>query len=215
MAISFLSDALDLPNLWREARATLTRQLDRLFFVKPTLTHGDDQSAARLPEPVRFCFPSSIKQWYSSSCSHDLYMSAECTLGTSGHVAGGHTGRRHSIETLNRSVQFAFNTNRRQNLRWLPAFALIALLSVLIGLAWIPFSYSIRVPVLFQMNQYTPVTIIEAGTLIDTLPEGTRVAKGQAIAHLASTKLELELVARQGELSRQSSKLFTLQVETR
>jgi putative peptide zinc metalloprotease protein len=78
-------------------------------------------------------------------------------------------------------------------------------------LAWVPFAYSIRVPVLFQMAQHNPVTIIEPGTLVDTLPEGTRVTKGQTIAHLASAKLELELVARQGELSRQSSKLFTLQ----
>lgn len=207
-----LSDTLDLPNLWREARSTLMRGLDRVFFVKPTLARGD----------APHMLPGFMSMYAVLSIAYQAFVFA-CLLAIMYlflrnarlELVGLLLVGMVSVGTLSKPVRggakLAFSAEQRQNIRWTPAIALVTALFSAVVLAWIPFSYSLRVPVLFQMNQYAPVTIVVPGNLVDVLPEGTSVTQGQAIAHLVSPQLELELVARQGELSRQSSKLFTLQ----
>ncbi len=207
-----LADTLDLPNLWRQSRAKLIQQLDAMFFTKPTLTQSDDPQ----PVPSYLSFYAVMSVAYQTLIVGGLLLMIYTTLRNArwellGVILVSILAMSAAAKPARSTGQLLMSAEHRRHLRWLPTTVLtVALMSVVIVFMW-PLPYSFRAPVLFQMSNYTPVTIVEPGRLIHCLPEGSQVEKDQVIAQLASPEVELELLARTGELGRQNARLAALQ----
>jgi len=109
-------------------------------------------------------------------------------------------------------VTFVGTPGRIRNLRKgrvsLSVFLALALLAAVV---WIPLPARLHAPVFLEVKDAKSVVVMVDGKLLRCQPEGARVQSGDVIAQLVSHDLQLNLVARRGELSRQRARLVGLE----
>ncbi len=194
-----LADLLDLPNMWSLSRLKLMQQFDRFFYSRPTLIHADQPQ----PVPAALGVYAVLSIAYQSLILGGLMVVIYVTLRNAnaelmGMILVMVVGASLTGKPVRAGVKLFDTPEKRRHMRWSSIIALGSVCGLCVVLFFWPLPYSFRAPALFQMSSYTPITIVEPGTLIDALPEGTRVAKGQVIARIASPSLDLELLSRSG-----------------
>jgi multidrug efflux pump subunit AcrA (membrane-fusion protein) len=116
------------------------------------------------------------------------------------------------VRPVNMIGQVFRSPSRLHNFRRGRAFAFSLLIaSSIAAVYWLPIPARIIAPAVIQYADATQVVNVVAGKLVHVLDEGTAVQKGTEVARLESKVLELELIARQGELVRQKAKLYGLE----
>jgi putative peptide zinc metalloprotease protein len=98
------------------------------------------------------------------------------------------------------AVRLARNPVRRAELRQgrVALVGAVALAAAVVILAW-PVKYYVRAPLVLLPADAARVYAAVAGTLTETLPQGKQVERGQTIARLQNTDVELELARLTGE----------------
>ena len=89
--------------------------------------------------------------------------------------------------------------------------SLLAAISLLVAVVWLPLPARLNSPAFLEVKDVRSVVVMVDGRLLRTQAEGASVHAGDEIAKLVSNELELSLVTRRGELSRQRARLVGLE----
>ena len=208
-----LSDVLDIPNLWQQARGSLAVAVRRLFWGTPP---GGDAALPQTPLPGLWLYALAsgfyrgivavviltfvfevLRAWRLELVAQGLIAGSLGMLILSGWQAG----RR-------------FLGSPRRPRRWRRgrvAVSVCVLLALGGSVCWLPLPASLRVPVLIHFANSQPVVAVIDGQLVECVPEGSYVEQGETVARLESPLLKLELLARQGDLARHRARLDGLE----
>lgn len=206
-----LADLLEIPNLWRQSRLVLVQQLDRFFFRRPTLLHNES------PELLSgylslYALASIVCQWLALGTMFFVLFAvlrnAKLDMLAALLMLAGLALAGRPVIKLSRLI---VRSDVRKNVRIVPSLLVLLLIGTAAVVTLVPIAHTVRVPVLVQISNYRPVTVVEAGRLDHVIAEGAMVKPNDVLAQLSSPQLQLELAARQGELDQQSTRLLGLQ----
>ncbi len=208
-----ISDLLDRPNLYQQARKVMSSGFAG-FFRKNALPVMPDPSGrsngllwiyGSLAGIYRRILFVAI-MWIVYNLFHSLrleWLGLAFILFT---VAVWLFGRFRTVMTVMKSP------NRLGNLRAGRVSLSVLLAIVLAGVViWLPLPARVRSPVLLEVKDAKSVVVMVDGRLESAAAEGTSVAVGDEVGRLESRELELNLAARRGELSRQRARLSGLE----
>ncbi len=206
-----MSDLVEAPNLWFQARLVLVDSV-RTFFFTATRSRGGD-----LPEHNRlwmWCFAVA-------SATYRFLLTVTIVLFVYGvfhswklEVVGAAFVLLILLSLAMRPIsglgKFLKDPSQMRSLRKGRALLSCMLLGLVITILWIPMPARVRAPVLIQYANATPIVNVVGGELVHVLPAGTMVQAGMEIAKLDSKSIALDLLARQGELLRYQARLSGL-----
>ena len=208
-----VSDLLDRPNLWQSSRRVVSNGFLR-FYVRNVSSSAMDYSGRSNGFLWFYGLLSGAYRWILFvavlmivyKCFQvfhlellGLFLIVFALIGL-------------LVSVFNRMVTFIGTPGRIRNLRKgrvsLSVFLALALLAAIV---WIPLPARLHAPVFLEVRDAKSVVVMVDGNLLRCLPEGARVQPGDVIAQLVSHDLQLNLVARRGELARQRARLVGLE----
>ncbi len=189
-----LSDWLEVPNLWQDSRGLLQRKVYHWLFG---LDLGEDAT-----------LPAKWQPWLLAYAAGSIVYSVLLTITIltflfqilephglgglvwlAGAIVFGGMGKR-AITPLWRSWS---QPNRRSVRRGRTSLVVIAAISLLVAIVFLPLPSTIRAKVWIDPDQARGVYVPLAGTLEEIIPPGTQVSKDDVIARLTNVALEVQL----------------------
>lgn len=208
-----VSDLLDRPNLFQQAKGIISNGIAQ-FYVRHVPTAIADYSGRSNRFLWIYGLLSGIYRWVLSVVIlfmvYKLFQILRLeSLGlflVLSVFAGWLYWITHAVGTLVREP------GRFENLRkGRVAFSLFAAILLLALVIWLPLPSRVTSHAFLEVKDAKSVVVLVDGKLVRCQPEGAIVHAGDEIAKLVSDDLELTLVARRGELSRQRARLIGLE----
>ena len=208
-----VSDLLDRPNLWQSARRVVSNGFMR-FYVRNFSSSAVDYSGRSNAFLWFYGLLSGAYRWILFltvlMIVYKFFQVFRLELLGLSLIVFTCIGLLVSV--FNRLVTFVGVPGRIRNLRKgrvsLSVFIAVALLAAVV---WIPLPARLHAPVFLEVKDAKSVVVMVDGRLLRCQPEGARVRSGDVIAQLGSHDLQLNLVARRGELARQRARLVGLE----
>ncbi|HVT26665.1 MAG TPA: site-2 protease family protein [Lacipirellulaceae bacterium] len=209
-----LSDLVDTPNLWQRSREVLQR-----LTCDWLLASGDGD--AQPDDPL---IPARKRPWLAAYavCSK-AYMIVICVaivwrliqalypyhLQNLAIAVGAMVVGSALIAPITGAVDLVRNPIRRAEFRG-GRLALVAAcgLAILVAVLAIPVDYHVQAPLVLMPDDAARVYAVVGGTIIDIVPAGSNVKRGQVIGKLRNTESDFEVTRLEGEV-----KLRQLHVE--
>jgi len=105
------------------------------------------------------------------------------------------------VGPIKQAVQLVRNPMHREELRTGRLALITALgLAAMVGVLSLPVNYYVKAPVVLLPENAARVYTTTEGTLVDVLPAGANVKRGETIGTLQNTEIEMELARLEGEL---------------
>lgn len=207
-----LSDLLDAPNLWQQSYAAFWKSIRNFFYRLPA-------EAARHPERSRrvlwlyacasLAYRWSVTLFIMFFVFKMLHM---LRLEVLGLVLLPAFLLMTLLQPMRAVHRFVTRPSGARRLRRGRAVLSVTLLLVVLGtILWLPLPASVVAPVFVRPASAQPVIALVDGKLVFCLPDGSSVEQGEVIARLESPALELECMARRGDLARQQARLAGLE----
>jgi putative peptide zinc metalloprotease protein len=197
-----LSDLAETPNLWQRSRDVLRSLWSGWFTTRPAapsdpLVPARQRTWLALYAAVSKIYLSLllvaivwglVEMLYPYRLQNLAYAVGFAVLGST--MAG----------PINNAVRAARNPMRREERRTgRIALAGTLLLAAAVGVLALPVNYYVTGPVVLMPNDAIRIYTTIAGTLVEAVPAGRRVKRGETIGRLTNSEIELELARLDGE----------------
>jgi putative peptide zinc metalloprotease protein len=198
-----LSDFVDTPNLWQRSRAALANLWSDWLMGQSV---ADDPLIPARRRPWLALYALLSKTYMVLVCVAIVWGLANVLhpyrLQNLAYAVGLTLVASALIRPISSVVELARNPIRRAELRTgrlslLTAFGLATIVAVL----FIPVDYKVRAPLVLMPEDAARIFATVEGTLTQVLPAGTAVKRGDVIAELKNSQVELELARLQAEVT--------------
>lgn len=208
-----LSDLCETPNLWQRSREALNKIFSGWLLGSPPqddpLVPARRQrwlTAYAVASKVYMVLISAAIVWGLVQILYPLH------LETLAYAVGGMMVGGALVGPIAGAVQLFRNPVRRAELpkgriAWVMTFALAALVVILS----LPVNYYVPAPLVLMPADAARVFAAGQGALVDALPAGRQVSRGEQIARLQNDDVELELTRLEGEHRMQSLRVEHLE----
>lgn len=208
-----LSDLWDRPNLGQNARQSLRDSVAR-FFMRNANPSNTDPTGRGTGLLIVYAILAAIYRGVLLVVIlfvlFRLFQAARLELIGVFLIASVVAGA--ILRTTRPWVSAIATPNKLKHLRAgrvsIVAIAVIALIAAVI---WFPLPARVSAPVFITTHDAENIVIIVEGNILNCVPEGTSVRKGDVIATLQSKELELNLASRRGELAQLRARLDGLE----
>lgn len=207
-----LSDLLDAPNLWQQSYAAFWKSIRDFFYCYPAENARHPEASRRVLwfyACVSLAYRWGVTMLILFFVAHVLQSLRLEVLGVLLLPAFLMMILLQPLRTVHRFVTRPIRSRRLRRGR--VAQTLVLLLLVVGMIFWLPLPASVVVPVFVRAANAQPVIPLVDGQLVFCLPDGSRVNQGDVIARLESPSLQLECMARRGDLARQQARLQGLE----
>lgn len=197
-----LSDLLETPNLWLRSREALRRYLSRWFVGERSFV--DDPLITASQRPWLAAYAVASKMYLTLVCVMIVWGLVKWLhpyhLENLAYAAGLVVLGSMLIAPITNAASFTRNPTRRSELhKGRVALAGAVGFAAMVGILSIPVTYYVKAPVVLMPEDAARVLATIDGTLIQSLPAGRRVERGETIGQLANTDTQLELERLEGE----------------
>jgi putative peptide zinc metalloprotease protein len=196
-----LSDLCETPNLWERSRDSLRKVAVRWLLREQP--HVDPLVPSRkwawlaayaLASKAYMVLVCVTIVWGLMQILHPLH------LETLAYAVGGAALGGALVSPIAGAVQLARNPIRRAELpkgriAWVATLGLVVVVAILS----LPVNYYVPAPLVLMPDDAARVYATVDGTLADALPAGSHVARGELIAQLTNSDVELDLARLEGE----------------
>jgi putative peptide zinc metalloprotease protein len=196
-----LSDMVEVPNLWQRSREALRHLSSEWLMGRP-----------RVEDPL---LPARQRPWLAAyAVSSKIYLSFVCVMIVFGlaktlapyqlqnlaYAVGLTVLCGALVGPVRSGVEFARNPVRRAQLRKgrLAILTSVALV-VLVGILAFPVDYNVSAPLVLMPENAARIYATVEGTLLEILPAGRTVSRGDTIGRLENSETGLELARLEGE----------------